>query len=109
MTRARFCSDGLSWTIHIAGHSGHHVDGVDVVCAACSMLTCLLYDFIRSNEECFESDKTVIDNNAFLHAELTVKPKDAARIRAVIDTIKRGFEMLAEEYPQNVQYEENTV
>lgn len=111
MTRAFFSEVGGVYCVYIHGHSQHHEDGADIVCAACSMLTCLLNDLLRAAEERgdFQFINLQIDDDAKFRAEVSPHPNARERIKTVIDTIARGFEMLAQEYPENVDYKENTV
>lgn len=111
MTRAYFSESCGIYCIYIHGHAQHHENGPDIVCAACSMLTCLLDDIIRSSEQsgAFQFSNVEIDDDARFRAEFLPHPHANDQIRAVVDTIARGFEMLALQYPDNVQYKENTV
>lgn len=107
MTNAVFKKEGRSAAAEISGHAGYEKGGADIVCAACSMLA---YTLLRQIAE--EERKGIVTymcadvsgGRVFISAEWSEEGDE--RLSAVFDTVKTGFYMLMEEYPEFVRAEE---
>jgi uncharacterized protein YsxB (DUF464 family) len=95
MIKATFTESEKKLSLRLEGHAGYAEIGKDIVCASASILAYTLASFVKDVEdsivdltsgcttiECETSDRAVV--NAFLHT-------------------KRGFELLAFNYPQYVE------
>lgn len=104
MTTAVFTNHDNDYSINITGHAGYNSTGSDIVCAACSVLTCTLMQCALS-EEANGNLKELCTAEYSGDVQLRFTPSDHAleRIAAMVDTIINGFAMLAHEYPQNVR------
>jgi len=96
-----------NYRVDISGHSGYSAYGSDIVCSAISML------FAAAGQQLWEYDR----ENSFLryecmlnagegHIEATVNPEkeNGAKVEAVFEMLKTGMEMIAEIYPENVDF-----
>lgn len=95
MIKVTFTESGQKHSLRLEGHAGYAEHGKDIVCASASILAYTLASFVNdvanstvdltsgdTKIECETSDKAVV--NAYLHT-------------------KRGFELLAFNYPQYVR------
>ena len=95
MIKVTFTERGKKLSLRVEGHAGYAEHGKDIVCASASILAYTLASFVSGVEnstvdltsgdttiECETSDETVV--NAYLHT-------------------KRGYELLAFNYPQYVR------
>lgn len=102
MTIATFKRTGDTWSIDICGHAGYNRGGPDIVCSACSVLTCTLMQCIRELEE-----KGAV--RGLVEAEHSGDVKlsfEATRTEphTVVHTIMAGFFLLKQTYPEHVKY-----
>ena len=95
MIKVTFTEEGEKLSLRLEGHAGYAEHGNDIVCASASILAYTLASFVRDVEnsivdltsgdttiECETSDEAV--TNAYLHT-------------------KRGYQLLAFNYPQYVR------
>ena len=91
--------------VQVDGHAGAGEKGQDIVCAAVSMLACVLAENVMDAQEHgmlqAEPDIYLADGCARVHA----RPKRAWRktMRTIFDAICIGFAMAAEQYPDRVK------
>ena len=87
-------------SLNMQGHAGYAEAGKDIVCAAASMLFCL----------CCERANALATGVRYVHGsgygDLTCKADDMEAVTA-FETLFRGFELLAEQYPEHVKVEGN--
>lgn len=105
MTTAKFTRLGAWYDVEVSGHSGFAPRGTDIVCAACSVLTCTLLAAV--------TDKEATGAIAELVTLAEEPGKRAFRFRAsewawseidtIVNTILTGFRMLHAEYPEHVR------
>lgn len=83
-------------TVDVRGHAGNAPKGEDVVCAGVSTLTVTLADAL--SRVYAPGFKAVMDDGA-AHIEC----RENKQTRPIVQTIFRGFDMLAASYPDEVQ------
>lgn len=92
-------------SVTMEGHAGSGEKGHDLVCAAASILACTLASLVNSMDEgvqAHSSSVELIDGGALISCEPTEDRFHSVRL--MFDTICAGFDILAEEYPDNVSY-----
>jgi len=92
--------------ISVSGHAGAGPYGRDIVCAAASMLSYMLEDYAENTEEANGSVYRSGPEAAFkvkLDPEYLRAEHDC---EVVLDLMARGYQMLADEYPDFINYEE---
>ena len=99
--------DSVSLMIEIDGHAGKAPQGKDIVCSAVSALT---YTLVRAIEGMYNRDELNEIPTVRLEsgdANISISPRFAFRkdARLIFDTICDGYELIAEDYPQHVEYE----
>lgn len=78
----------------VRGHARYAPAGTDIVCSACSILMYTCQSALETNV-----GKCLIADGQFL-----IRAAEAnERARAIMDTVYRGYELLAQSYPDNVQ------
>lgn len=96
-----------NFRVDISGHSGYSVYGSDIVCSAISML------FAAAGQQLWEYDRehSFIKYECTLnagegHIEAVVNPEKetSSKVEAVFEMLKTGMEMIAEIYPENVDF-----
>lgn len=106
MTTARFwktIEDGnLVFYAQASGHANHAQNGCDLVCASCSMLMQALVVALQDDCLC----RCTWDMNE-AKGEMAIRcvtgdALGAERAESMISVAKVGFELLAQEYPENV-------
>lgn len=102
MTLAIFKRNIDSWEIDITGHAGYSTDGPDIVCSACSVLTCTLMQTLKAMED----KGAVVNVTDVMHSGDIKVTFDAERPEphTAVHTIMEGFRLLADKYPRNVRY-----
>ena len=102
----RIVYDRLELKVTIEGHAKHDEIGKDVVCAGITSLTYTLAMYV---DKLNRFGKTLFVPNIRLdsgNAEISVVVKGGYEheARRVFDTICDGYELIANTYPDNVQY-----
>ena len=82
-------SDGDPCEVEIKGHAEYN-PGNDIVCAACSVLTCLLVNMPEVQTAQVKPG----------HVKLTIKVTEKSG--PVIEAVRGGFRMIRHKYPDNV-------
>lgn len=102
MTRVSTVTKGNKITIDIQGHAGFN-PGNDIVCASASMLAYTLMQNLMdlTNVGLLEYCKTS-EKNGILNIKVKTNNKGEAVVKIVIKTIMTGYELLENQYPNNV-------
>ena len=103
MTSVIFKRRGRVYEICVDGHAGYGPGGNDVVCAACSVLTCTLMECAAQ----MDADgvlRSLVSERTGGHAvvKMQAEQSGAGRVYSMVDTIRTGFQLLAEQYPKHV-------
>lgn len=90
----------------VTGHSGAAEHGKDLVCASASMLAYTLAANVANMADNGQVRNPVIKNNEG-DAEISCTPRHnlKASVTLVFDSVCVGFELLAHDYPEFVNYE----
>lgn len=91
--------------VTIVGHANSGEVGKDIVCASVSMLAQTLAAFVENMKEAKQTRYPTInikEGDAIIDARPQSRHKDAVKL--VFDVICGGFEMLSQQYPDNVSY-----
>jgi uncharacterized protein YsxB (DUF464 family) len=101
MTKVTCTNDRGEFTIDIDGHAGYN-PGMDIVCSAVSILGFILMNEIANMDG---EIKRISPGDGNIH--IVFKPYKEKReiAEAKIYTIMTGYELLAEQYPANVEIE----
>lgn len=103
MTTAMFVESEGGYRIRIFGHANYNPGGPDIVCSACSTLTCTLLQAVLSMEaagELHDMSYKVDDGDFYLKT----KPNNWSeqKFNIILRTIIDGFALLQQKYPENV-------
>ena len=93
-------------SVTMNGHAGSGEKGHDLVCAAVSILTFMLASIVEGAERGTQIQSATAELNDG-EALISCEPigNYSYPIKLIFDTICTGFDILAEEYPENVSYE----
>ena len=99
--------DTVRLTVKVEGHAGVAPQGKDIVCSAVSILTYTLAKAIEGMYNRDELNEILKINLESGNAEISISPRFAFRkdARLIFDTICDGYELVAEDYPQHVEFE----
>jgi len=86
----------------VSGHANYSIPGRDIVCAAVSMLTMNTINSIRELT-CMEVNVVEDSKDSIRYF---VHPKPGEISGALLRAARIGYKSLAEQYPDNVAYEE---
>lgn len=104
MTRITY--DRLELKVTIEGHANHDEMGKDIVCAGISSLTYTLAMYVDKlnyfGKTPFAPNIRLNEGNAEI--SVVVWGKHEHQVREVFDAICDGYELIANTYPDNVQY-----
>jgi uncharacterized protein YsxB (DUF464 family) len=92
-------------SLNVNGHAGSGEKGHDLVCAAASILACTLASLVNSMDEGVQVHSASVeltDGGALISCEPTEDHFHSVRL--MFDTICAGFDILAQEYPDNVLF-----
>ena len=94
-------ADG-AYELHAKGHAGYRNEGHDIVCAAVSILLYAMIESIDKNDICSPFVAFVEKGNSFIR----VKPKEKSKgkLKGILHVICKGFELLQNNFPQNVKF-----
>lgn len=92
--------------VTVKGHAYSGEAGKDLICSACSILTYTLASNV-SNMEQYGQVRNMTTDLKPGDAEISCKPHSRfdAVITMIFDSICAGFELLANDYPENITYE----
>lgn len=90
----------------VKGHSGQAPQGEDIICSAVSALTYTLVKAIEGMVERDELNEMAVVKLESGDADILVSPRFIFRkeARLIFDTICDGFELIARDYPQYVEF-----
>lgn len=91
--------DTHKFSLRVAGHAGYAPSGQDIVCAAASMLTATLTRALGGVE-----GLRYIDDGESVQVSCKPSLRQAERVVNVFSTIDGGFNLLANSYPNHVEY-----
>ena len=91
-----------TYTLDVTGHAEHGKKGEDIVCAAISTLFYSLGESLYKSKNMIEDDFTFSDEDGNGHIECTPKEEYEANVSLIYWTILNGFELVAENYKENV-------
>lgn len=90
--------------LEVTGHAGQDEKGKDIVCSALSMLFYTLADSLNKSEHMLKKHPIIKmeDGNGYIKC----KPRKEyqANITLMYWTILNGFQLLAEEYPEYIEF-----
>ena len=92
--------------VSIEGHAQSGEVGHDLVCASVSTLAYTLAAFIlnmKDAKQVYNPKVELNDGDALIYCEPPNRYKGSVTL--VFDSICAGFELLAQEYPDNISYE----
>ena len=98
MTRVVY--DSSDFTLTMDGHARSGIIGEDLVCSALSMLMYTLEAALTDHKEALLPSIGKADGHARFHCSPTKGNKTMCK--TIFATIFSGFELLANQYPQNV-------
>ena len=90
----------------IEGHALSGEKGHDLVCASASILAYTLASFLENAKNAGQIDEPIIvleEGNAWIMCDPPLNARSAVTL--VFDSICAGFELLAQNYPDNISYE----
>lgn len=107
MTTAVFgIHNGNRFVANISGHADYNPHGPDIVCSACSVLCCVLAQSVLDMDADGDVDWTngvSIENEPGRFViDFTAKNKAVEKANVLFKHTITGFQMLADQYPENV-------
>lgn len=93
-------------SLRIEGHALYAEPGRDIVCAAASILACTLVSRIRSLAEPGEILEASIDQG-LAHIVIHPNAQHKQTFISAFETVREGFLLLAQQYPNHVSLSEN--
>ena len=95
MINVTFTEEGEKLSLRLEGHAGYAEHGNDIVCASASILAYTLASFVKGVEN------SIVDLTSG-DTTIECETSDEAVAKAYLHT-KRGYELLAFNYPQYVR------
>jgi uncharacterized protein YsxB (DUF464 family) len=92
--------------VSVEGHAQSGEIGHDLVCASASTLTYTLAAFVenmKNAKQVYNPKVELKEGDALIYCEPPNRYKDSVTL--VFDSICAGFELLAQDYPDNISYE----
>lgn len=104
MIRVTYCRKDHCLTVE--GHALSGEPGQDLVCASASMLIYTLAAFVANTVNIgFATEKVIKLESGDAEVSCKVKGAHDMTVALVFDSICAGFDILAQNYPENVKYE----
>ena len=91
------------FTLDITGHAEHGKKGEDIVCSAISTLFYTLAQSMLDAKEMMAEDIVFSDEDGNGHLSCKPKAEYEANVSLIYWTILNGFELVAENYKENVK------
>lgn len=91
-----------TYTVDIDGHAETEAKGKDIVCAAISALFFALVESLCNSKEMLTEDMEYEQEDGNGHISCKPKPEYEANVSLIYWTILNGFNIIAENYPENV-------
>ena len=101
MTRIRCKIEKSSFLIQASGHAGYAEVDRDIVCSA---ISCLLSTLASSLETIKDIDKEIRLDDGDASISVEVPYWRSIHIRIMFEFAARGLEMIAEQYPDTVEF-----
>ena len=105
MTNVKYVQEGNKHSLEICGHAGYN-PGCDIVCSGASVLAYTLLETINGEEE---KGNIEIRESSVSEGEVKIIFREHTdshdRINGIMNAIMTGYEMLADQYPNNVVVE----
>jgi uncharacterized protein YsxB (DUF464 family) len=93
-----------TYTVDINGHAEHGEKGEDIVCSAISVLFYTLAHSLYDFQDKTENGIDFSDEDGNGHISCTPKKEYEQNIIHIYYTILHGFELVAENYKENVNF-----
>ena len=93
-----------TYELEITGHAGHDVKGKDIVCAAVSTLFYTLGQALFESGVLFKDELVFKDEDGHGYIKGYTNRYNEDDVNAIFWTILTGFEMLANQYPENFSF-----
>ena len=93
-----------TFTLDVKGHAEHGEKGEDIVCSAISTLFYTLYQSLYEGANMLE-DLSFSDKDGNGHLSCKPKAEYEANVSLIFWTILNGFNLVAENYEKNVDFE----
>ena len=93
-----------TFTVDISGHAEHGKKGEDIVCAAISTLFYTLAQALYPYNNMTENGIDFSNEDGYGHISCTPKAEYVQNITLIYWTIMSGFELVAENYKNNVSF-----
>lgn len=105
MTTVRYMRSGRWNVLTVEGHAGYAKGGQpDIVCAAVSMLSCMLLTCMSKAQEAGELVRFAYrQDSGDVRVEAFTTYEARERVQITFETVVTGYRMLEETYPQNVR------
>lgn len=87
--------------LEISGHAGAGEPGEDLVCAAVTILMRTLEASVMDNRA--RLCPTVCHKDGYARIQCNPAPRAKAKSKEIFTTIYRGYELLAQQYPEYVR------
>lgn len=101
MTQVSFNITDNKCVLQVEGHANYADRGTDIVCSAVSILS---YTIAESIENIDAREKIIDIADGHIYIEVAAEDVVSKAVCLVaFDTIMKGFELLAEYYPDNVR------
>ena len=91
------------FTLDITGHAEHGKKGEDIVCSAISPLFYTLAQALYESKDMMAEDIIFSDEDGNGHISCKPKAEYEANVSLIYWTILNGFELVAENYKENVK------
>ena len=105
MTTVKYVQEGRKHSLEICGHAGYN-PGCDIVCSGASVLAYTLMETIHGEEEKGNLEVRELSESSGDVKIIFREYKDSHdRINGIMNAIMTGYEMLADQYPNNVTVE----
>ena len=90
--------------LEVCGHAGHGKKGKDIVCSAISTLFYTLGENLYESIEMLEEAPIFKDEEGEGYVSCVPKKEYEGNVSLIYRTILMGMQMIANEYPNNVQF-----
>lgn len=106
MITISYLSNSPSYEFLLTGHAGYADYGKDIVCAAVSALTCTLCDCLEKMRRKLSGRPVIEIRDGYAHISFETYRYCYEDGDMLFWTIRNGYEMIANQYPDYVQLKE---
>lgn len=105
MTKVKFDTTSDTFFFSCQGHAGYAEHGQDIVCASASILAYTLVECIykMQTEGKINRIDEILIQDGLVNVVVEIKKEFMQECLSIFSTLKTGFELLAENYPQYVE------